>query len=83
MKKQFKIGEYAEGGIIAVEIAKSRVKIACLDWNTKKEVRVCNFREEDTSSMQENLWDMTTSYYTDKVMEYIRANVKNTKPAWV
>lgn len=81
VSKTFKIGESCEGGRLKVEINKGYVKISCLDWNTKKEVRVCHFSEDDKRSMEENLWDMTTSYYTDKVMGWIKEQTP--KPEWV
>ena len=76
--KQFKIGECAVGGIIAVEIfsRNETVSIKALDWNTKKEVRGQVFSNEDTTAMDWFLFDLTTSYYTGKVMDWIKANIK-------
>ena len=44
--KQFKIGEYAIGGIITVETTDVKVYIKALDWFTKKEVRSDTFNLE-------------------------------------
>jgi hypothetical protein len=77
-KKQFKIGENAVGGIIAVETfpKNETVSIKALDWNSKREVKGQTFSNEDTSKMDWFLFDLTTSYYTSKVMDWIKANIK-------
>jgi len=80
-KKQWKIGEWAIGGIIAVEIKNQYVTIKCLDWDTKEEVRICHFSEDDKEEMQSNLWDMTSSYYTDQIMKWIKENTPKTEMA--
>jgi hypothetical protein len=77
-KKQFKIGEYAVGGIISVETnpKNETVSIKALHYDTKKEVRGQIFSNEDTSSMDYFLFNLTSSYYTGKVMNWIKANIK-------
>lgn len=74
-KKQWKIGEYCEGGILSVEIKGKNVVISCLDWNTKKPVRICNFLDYEINDMNNNLNDMTSSYYADKVLTWIKENI--------
>lgn len=78
-KKQFKIGEYAVGGIIAVEITDKDIQIKALDWNSKKEVSA-NAISADYSNAErfiENyLNELTTSYYASKVMDWIKTKVK-------
>ena len=81
--KQFKIGEYAMGGIIRVDITKeepdrSLVEVKALDWNTKHTL-MADWAETDNSRWQSNidntLNEMTTSYYADKIMSYINEQV--------
>lgn len=76
-KKQFKIGECAIGGIIAVETfpKNETVSIKALDWNSKKEVKGQVFSHEDTSKMDWFLFDLTTSYYSGKVMDWIKSKI--------
>lgn len=71
--KQFKIGEYAIGGIIKVTIDVTSITIQALDYNSKNVVMTQTFDLDDSSfwGMKEYLWTLTSSYYTDKVMEYI------------
>lgn len=81
--KQFKIGEYAMGGIIRVDITKeepdrSLIEVKALDWNTKK-VLMADWSETDHvkwyNQILNTLNDMTTSYYADKIMNYIKEQV--------
>ena len=81
--KQFKIGEYAMGGIIRVDITKeepdrSLIEVKALDWNTKQ-VLMADWAETDNSRWQSNidntLNEMTTSYYSDMIMKWINEQV--------
>jgi hypothetical protein len=77
--KQFKIGEYAIGGIIAVETTNTKVVIQALDWNTKKEVRGETFdigNQDCESDIQSYLEELTSSYYAGKIMDYINLKVR-------
>lgn len=78
--KDFKIGEYAIGGIIRVTINEEDVTIVPLDWDSKKPVRV-----EETSDDESYLWnvlfDLTSSYYAEQIMEYIKSEMQK-KGAW-
>ena len=78
--KQFKIGERALGGIIRVDVTKeakdySLVEVKALDWNSKKVV-MSDWAETDNSqwqaSIDNTLHEMTSSYYADKIMNYIK-----------
>lgn len=79
--KQFKIGEYAVGGIIKVDVSIESVTIQALDYNTKSVVQTQTFTlnrsflgavdSEKYWAMKDFLNDLTSSYYADKVMEYI------------
>jgi hypothetical protein len=76
-KKTFKIGEYAIGGIIAVEIVGKIIEIKVLDYFTKKELSRCSTFSQAFGSerkIDDFLNEVTTSYYTDKIMEWIKLN---------
>jgi hypothetical protein len=81
--KQFKIGEYAMGGIIRVDVTKeepdrSLVEVKALDWNTKHTL-MADWAETDNNRWQFNidttLNEMTTSYYSDMIMKWINEQV--------
>jgi hypothetical protein len=79
MKKMFKIGEYAIGGIIRVEIVKHVISVKALDWNTKKVVNsgYVVLTERDASELlQEYLHTLTSSYYAEKILDWVRLYAK-------
>lgn len=71
--KQFKIGEYAIGGIIKVVVTNTMITIQALDYNSKSVVRSSVYPMTETSywNMKDFLNELTSSYYADVVMEYI------------
>lgn len=80
--KTFKIGEYAIGGLIKIEHKENNsIKVQFLDWDTKKPVPFTGVTIDLTlisinstivkNKLREVLEDGTTSYYSDKVLEYI------------
>lgn len=71
MTKQFKIGEYAIGGIIKVSKVKDSVTIQALDWNTKKTIRSNFFYLHEQDRIDEYLNELTSCYYADKLLDYI------------
>lgn len=74
--KQFKIGECAIGGIVKVTINKSSIVIQAIDYFSKEIILNNEFTNTQDSfwEMKEYVWNITTSYYTDKIMEYITEN---------
>jgi hypothetical protein len=76
MTKQFKIGEYAVGGIIKVDIIADNVHIDALDYNTKRPIPFVreSFKVSDLANMDEMLNNLTTSYYADKILSHIKNN---------
>lgn len=77
MKKTFKIGEYAKGGIISAEITNKElpfVVIKCIDWDTKEVL--FGDSSEDISYIRDVLYDWTSVYYADTIIEWIKSNVK-------
>jgi hypothetical protein len=71
MTKQFKIGEYAIGGIIKVDKSPKIVRIQALDWNSKEVVKSLTFASFQEAEMDEFLNDLTSCYYADKILDYI------------
>ena len=84
--KTFKIGEYAKGGVITVEIKDRNVTIIGKDWDyskgSNKGSDQSNAKEFDrlTVSLDDSqayrtlvdyLCDLTTSYHADQIIDYI------------
>ena len=81
--KQFKIGEYAIGGIIDVTIKDNEITIACLDYNTKNKIVGETFDANGVDSdfaISETLHEYTSSYYAEKVFDYIKQHVMFKQP---
>jgi hypothetical protein len=80
MTKTFKIGEYAVGGKIRVSIPKTltNIKIDILDSNygTGKLVNQYIYYSFDRIRIERDLWQITTSYYTDMITSWINKNWK-------
>ena len=78
MTKTFKIGEYAVGGKIRVSIPKTltNIKIDVLDSNygTNKLVNQYIYYSFDRIRIERDLWQITTSYYTDMITSWINKN---------
>lgn len=78
-KKTFKIGECAIGGIIQVCTTSESVSIDALDWNSKQKIMGREFQVRSsnfTNEMDNYLNELTSSYYADKVTDFIKENVK-------
>lgn len=74
--KKFKIGEYAVGGIIQVDIKGKVLSIKALDYNTQKEVVGGSIMSNDYDAywkVSSYLHELTSSYHADKIMEYIKS----------
>jgi hypothetical protein len=76
MKKTFKVGEVAVGGIIEVNYnnVKNELSIAFLDWDSKEVIR--EYITDNFSLFTENeiywfLCDNSTPYYADMIWEYV------------
>lgn len=71
-RKLFKIGEYALGGIISVEVSKESVTIQALDYNTKEPVtEKRNFSKFNSSGYTDELENLTTYFYAEKIVNFI------------
>lgn len=78
MTKTFKIGEYAVGGKIRVSIPKTltNIKIDILDYNNGKLVNQYIYYSFDRIRIERDLWEMTSSYWTDQIVSWITKNWK-------
>jgi len=80
MTKTFKIGEYAVGGKIKVTIPKTltNIKIDIIDSNygTNKLVDQYIYSTFDRIRIERDLWQITTTYYTDIITSWINKNWK-------
>lgn len=80
MTKTFKIGEYAVGGKIKVSIPKTltNIKIDVIDSNygTNKLVNQYIYYSFDRIRIERDLWQITTTYYTDMITSWINKNWK-------
>ena len=85
-KKTFKIGEYCKGGIIAVELDNRTITVIAKEWdfsagsnrgskqsNAKEFTRLVLKPNDNTAyaKLYDFLIDLTTSYYTDMVIDWI------------
>ncbi len=89
--KTWKIGEYAKGGVITVEITGKVISIIGKDWDTStgysKSSNQSNAKEftrgtitaDDRDAyrkMYDFLTDLTTHYYADTILKWIESKVK-------
>ena len=76
-RKAWKIGEQAVGGIIQVTISGTTIDIKALDYNTQEEVSGNRYvvTQYGSDNLRREIFmylnDLTTSYYADKVLEWI------------
>jgi hypothetical protein len=83
-KKTFKIGEYAKGGIIRVETTNTTAKVECVDFYTKEVLDEKTFTNEQIydegyNPLMKYLNDLTTSFYAEKINDFIEKNVAEVK----
>lgn len=92
--KTFKIGEYAKGGVITVNVNGKIVTVIGKEWDfskgSKKGSDQSNAKEftrgiADTTdsnayrNLSNFLCDLTTSYYADQIIRWIETKVKLNK----
>ena len=83
--KRFKIGEYSKGGILKLTIDQTEsssaalthtlILIECQDWTTKEtlsDAAINILNPKWKQEVADILLDLTTSYYTDKCMDWIQ-----------
>jgi hypothetical protein len=86
--RTWKIGEYAKGGVITVDAMKTRVSVIGKEWDmdagstrgsdqsNAKEFTRLTVNPLDSGAereVEDFLLDLTTSYYTDEIMKWIRS----------
>ena len=89
--KTFKIGEYCKGGIITAEVTDKQVTVIGKEWDyskgsnkgsdqsNAKEFDRCTVNIDNPNGAREIsnfLNDLTTSYYSEQVMDWLEANSK-------
>ncbi len=89
--KTWKLGEVSRGGVITVETTKTQVKVIAKEWDTSKgfnkgsdqskakewdrlEVNLSD--REAEKKIDWYLFDLTTSYWTDEILGWIRTKVE-------
>lgn len=92
--KTWKIGEYAKGGVITVEIQGKIITIIGKEWDFSKgtnkgsdQSNAQEFTRGTAEATDENAYrkmyeflnDLTTSYYADQILKWIESNVTLTK----
>lgn len=92
--KTWKIGEYAKGGVITVEITGKVISIIGKDWDTstgfKKSSNQSNAKEftrgtvsADDSEAYRKMYfflsDLTTHYYADTILKWIESKANISK----
>ena len=78
MTKTFKIGEYAVGGKIRVSIPKTltNIKIDIIDFSNGNVLSQYIYYSFDRIRIERDLWEMTSSYWTDQIVSWITKNWK-------
>jgi hypothetical protein len=89
--KTWKLGEVCKGGVITVTTTKNSVLVQAKEWDTSKgsnkgsdqsKAKEWNRLEVNLSSGEAEskvdwfLFDLTTSYWTGEIMDWIRTKVK-------
>jgi len=87
--KTFKIGEYCKGGIITAVTTKNSITVIGKEWDFSQgsnkgsnQSNAKEFTRLEVSITDESAWrrldnfisDLTTSYYTEQVLEWIKNN---------
>ena len=95
--KTWKIGEYCKGGIITIETTKTQVKVIAKEWDYSKgsskgsdqsKAKEWNRLEVNLASNDaENkvnwfLFDLTSTYYTDVILDWIKTKVTFNTNNW-
>ncbi len=91
--KTWKLGEVCRGGVITVEATAKKVTIIAKEWDTSQgfskgsnqsNAKEWNRLEVSTSSSDAEsklnwfLFDLTTSYHADKILEWVKTKTKFT-----
>lgn len=77
--KTFKIGEYAVGGIVNVDITGKVILIKFLDWNSKETLVSGSTTSENLNSryqISEFLNDNTSYHWAETILKWIESKVE-------
>jgi hypothetical protein len=89
--KTWKLGEVCRGGVITIETTKTQVKVIAKEWDFSKgsnkgsdqsKAKEWNRLEVNLSDTDAEtkldwfLWDLTTSYWTSEIMDWIKTKVE-------
>ena len=95
--KSWKLGELSKGGVITVTTSKNTVLVQAKEWDTSKgyskgsdqsNAKEWNRLEVNLSSSDAEskvnwfLFDLTSSYYTDVILDWIRTKVTFNDNNW-
>lgn len=91
--KTWKLGEVCRGGVITVEATANKVTVIAKEWdfsqgsnkgsnqsNAKEwdRLEVYTFESQAENKLYNYLTDLTTSYYAEKILEWINTKTKFT-----
>lgn len=95
--RTWKLGEISRGGVITAKVKGANVTVIAKDWDTSagwsRGRSQANAEEWDRLELDINdrsfgpelsnyLNDLTTSYYADKITDWIESKVTKTKASW-
>ena len=83
--KQFKIGEYAVGGIIKVTTNGNCISIQSIGYFSKEVVSNHEFDSASNNAergVDLTLNELTSSYYSDVIMKWIKEHVRFNEKGW-
>lgn len=71
-KRTFKIGEYAIGGKIAVEVGKKTIIVSAIDWNRGSVLKTETFLRDELRKVDDFLNRLTSHYFADRINGWIK-----------
>jgi hypothetical protein len=95
--KTFKLGEVAKGGVITVNATSKEVVVITKDWDysagsnkgsnqsNAEELYRKSFSLSNRDAERNILWylgEETTSYYADKILDWVKTKVKFNQDTW-
>jgi hypothetical protein len=95
--KTWKIGEYAKGGIVTVEIKGKSIAVIGKEWDFSKGSRRSSDQSQakefdrETHSVEDSeaerkvldfLCDLTTSYYAEEILKWIKTKIEFAPSQW-
>ena len=77
-KKTWKIGEYAKGGIIQSIVIGDTITILGKEWVSKEVFTKLTVRNSGDAyrELSNFLNDLTTNYYSDKIMDWVGTKIE-------